>query len=818
MRRFRISVLVTLFLVVAIYEISRLNDWDVNDIGSLSNFGFKHDETKSAVPEPNFPPPTDYSPTVEAVEQKPQANPEPAEDPEPAETPVEEDVRVAPVEEQKSEHEDEINLKSQSPIGGKGRTFWKPHKDHFPVDAYIDLPVGKRKPLPQIQYEFDVESASKKSDRMRKQTAIREAFKHAWSGYSKHAIGHDELKPLSNATNNPFNGWGATLVDALDTMWIMGLKEEFENAVKHVAKIDFTTSRRKDIPLFETTIRYLGGLIAAYDISDAKHPILLDKAVELADILLGAFDTPNHMPIPFYKWSPSDTSKERRASTRIVMAELGSLAVEFTRLSQITKDPKYYDVIARVTTALEEWQMKTTYPGVWPVRLDASGCKTPRVATRKSIKESEDNTAKLVRRQEDDISATEDVEEDSPGDEDFDATEFDKEKEDFAEYSDECEPKGLDVEPYSKKQTYSIAAMADSTYEYFPKQYALLGGLEEQYRSMYSDSMDVIREDFLFRPMIKEKRDILFLTKYDISPQAKHKSEKKKPIYEATHLGCFAGAMFALGSKVFDIPSDMPLAEKLTDACVWAYESTPVGVMAEEFELVPCEDKLSCTWNETRWYEFLDPDRADRFAAAELYNRQQESIQKRLPEVDDVEDETEKMDPSSKQKRQLDDLEDEEAAPRSKSSHENYRADFSESAGSDIFNPKIALSHRKYVEARISEERLPPGYTEFHSREYKLRPEAIESVFVMYRLTGDEGWREKGWKMFDAIDRATRTRTAHAAVKDVTSQLGAHRDSMESFWLAETLKYFYLLFSEESLVSLDEWVLNTEAHPFRLPK
>ena len=40
---------------------------------------------------------------------------------------------------------------------------------------------------------------------------------------------------------------------------------------------------------------------------------------------------------------------------------------------------------------------------------------------------------------------------------------------------------------------------------------------------------------------------------------------------------------------------------------------------------------------------------------------------------------------------------------------------------------------------------------------------------------------------------------------------------MESFWLAETLKYFYLLYSEPSLISLDEWVLNTEAHPFRRP-
>ena len=61
---------------------------------------------------------------------------------------------------------------------------------------------------------------------------------------------------------------------------------------------------RKDIPLFETTIRYLGGLLSAYDISGGKHKILLNKAMELADILLGAFDTPNDMPLLYLEWDP----------------------------------------------------------------------------------------------------------------------------------------------------------------------------------------------------------------------------------------------------------------------------------------------------------------------------------------------------------------------------------------------------------------------------------------------------------------------------------------------------------------------------------
>ena len=86
----------------------------------------------------------------------------------------------------------------------------------------------------------------------------------------------------------------------------------------------------------------------------------------------------------------------------------------------------------------------------------------------------------------------------------------------------------------------------------------------------------------------------------------------------------------------------------------------------------------------------------------------------------------------------------------------------------------------------------------------------------MYRITGDASWMEKGWTMFEATVRATRTVHANSAISSVMDETPALRDEMESFWIAETLKYYYLLFSEPSLISLDEWVLNTEAHPFKL--
>lgn len=206
------------------------------------------------------------------------------------------------------------NLNSQS---GQGRLevigddtipkiHWKKQKEHFPLptESIIQLPTGKPKAIPKIQHDFPDESAKEKADREKKLDVIKKTFMFSWSGYKKKAWMHDELSPVSGQYRDPFCGWAATLVDSLDTLWMMDLKSEFEEATKAVAKIDFTASIRNDIPLFETVIRYLGGLIAAYDLGGSKYRILLDKAVELAEILIGAFDTPNRMPMTFYLWKP----------------------------------------------------------------------------------------------------------------------------------------------------------------------------------------------------------------------------------------------------------------------------------------------------------------------------------------------------------------------------------------------------------------------------------------------------------------------------------------------------------------------------------
>lgn len=115
--------------------------------------------------------------------------------------------------------------------------------------------------------------------------------------------------------------------------------------------------------------------------------------------------------------------------------------------------------------------------------------------------------------------------------------------------------------------------------------------------------------------------------------------------------------------------------------------------------------------------------------------------------------------------------------------------------------------------------------------------QTIESFFIMWRTTGNVVWRERGWAAFLALERECRTPSGYAALRnaffssatgtDTSAASGTANgvksgggwstnqlDSMPSYFLAETLKYLYLLFSDEGLLPLDKYVLNTEAHPF----
>ncbi|TLS24539.1 hypothetical protein PpBr36_08258 [Pyricularia pennisetigena] len=538
---------------------------------------------------------------------------------------------------------------SSSATATTSKLHWvkKAQEDYpIPEDQIIPLPTGKPKAIPTIQHRFGKETAAAKKKREARLAQIKKETKRAWNSYKKYAWGHDEVEPISLEPRDPFCGWAATLVDSLDTLWIMGLKDEFEDAYKALDDIDFTTTERSEIPVFETIIRYMGGLLAAYDISggkEGKHPKLLTKVEELAEVLMSIFDTPNRMPILYYRWQPQYADQRLRASNMVSVAELGSMSMEFTRLAQLTGNNRYYDAIARITDAFDEWQKRgTALDGIFPQQIDASGCNRTVEPVTSSAEESElgtpaigppeaprgnalveENELRKLRaravtkgRSGTASSAADSATSDNGKDTEIPsipkprANTYNRDSTDNGFRGtpppDGCRPQGL-VESSSGWGSYSMGGSQDSAYEYFPKQYILLGGLVEQYKKLHENAVAAIKKHLLYRPMTKqEDRSLLFSAAVNARGYGKDMSLTYQ--YEVTHLTCFLGGMFAMGGKIFQSEEDVAIGAQLADGCVWAYESTASGIMPENSHVVPCQSVEKCPWNETLWYEHLDPN------------------------------------------------------------------------------------------------------------------------------------------------------------------------------------------------------------------
>ncbi|KAL0094586.1 glycoside hydrolase family 47 protein [Phycomyces blakesleeanus] len=196
-----------------------------------------------------------------------------------------------------------------------------------------------------------------------KQDFIKGAFMFAWEGYRAFSWGYDENRPVSNRPVNTRNGWGATIVDALDTLYLMGLTEQFNEAKDFVRTIDWKAVKpgNEEVQVFETVIRYVGGLISAYDLSGDS--VFITKAVELVDLLMPAFDTPTGIPYQFVNFKTGKGVKSGFTDGASCLAELGTVQLEFTRLSQITDNWVYHRAGQRVYEAFEN--MRTSPHGLF---------------------------------------------------------------------------------------------------------------------------------------------------------------------------------------------------------------------------------------------------------------------------------------------------------------------------------------------------------------------------------------------------------------------------------------------------------------------
>ncbi|MEQ1922305.1 MAG: glycoside hydrolase family 47 protein [Pyrinomonadaceae bacterium] len=169
---------------------------------------------------------------------------------------------------------------------------------------------------------------------------VKAEFLHSWNGYKQYCWGHDDLKPISKTCRD----WYGTPilmtpVDSLDSLYMLGFKKEADVTREYIVK---NLSFDKDISVqnFEVTIRILGGLLSAYQMTEDKR--LLALADDLGTRLLPVFNSPTGLP---YK---NVNLKTGKASGEISNpAETGTLIIEFGTLSKLTGKPIYYEKAKR---------------------------------------------------------------------------------------------------------------------------------------------------------------------------------------------------------------------------------------------------------------------------------------------------------------------------------------------------------------------------------------------------------------------------------------------------------------------------------------
>ncbi|KAF9886224.1 mannosyl-oligosaccharide alpha-1,2-mannosidase [Aspergillus nanangensis] len=527
---------------------------------------------------------------------------------------------------------------------------------------------------------------------------VKDTFTVSWDSYENHGWGLDEYHPKAkNGKTMVAGGMGWIIVDALDTLMIMNLTSRVQHARSWIHNT-LQYNQDHDVSTFETTIRMLGGLLSAHylsttfpdlaPIANDDDDLYIEKAADLADRLLGAFDSNSGVPFASVNLNTSEGIPSHADNGASSTAEATTLQLEFKYLAKLTGEAEYWRVVEKVMQVVDDQQVKD---GLVPIYI----------------------------------------------------------------YPETGQFRGNNIR---------LGSRGDSYYEYLIKQYLQTSEQEPVYKEMWDESLMGVRKH---------------LIAYTKNAQLTILGEKPSGLDGALspkmdHLVCFLPGTIALGatggqplSQAKKSPGwtqrhdeEMLLAKELMKTCWATYLATQTGLAPE-----------------ITYFQVDSPAvmESDAYPDSTLATGNRESEHKELPF-------------KSKPVYPLEDR------------SSKWREDI-----------QIHAQDRHNLQ----------------------RPETVESLFYMYRITEDETYRQWGWEMFKSFVRHTAVveHDNHFTSDDNTNGQGTsrivgftslsnadtippvQRDNMESFWMAETLKYLYLLFSDRDFLPLEENVFNTEAHP-----
>lgn len=607
---------------------------------------------------------------------------------------------------------------------------------------------------PHRWQELFVVYLDEEADLARRQTLA--IMTHAWTNYVLRAWGKDELKPVTGVGADSWGGIGQTLVDSLDTLWIMGFRTEFEQAARWVEEyLDY--DKDMNVNTFETTIRQLGGLIAAFALSG--RTTFLAKAEDLGKRLLAAFALTKPPDQAAKKEGPAKRNRKGQAPGKFTellskfglpksyleaFLDTGLSDEDITEVAQELFDTPpqpqlpFSDVNLRTGMAENLASFVSLAETYVPLEWKALALYTGNC----SYAYPQDEVLRIVNRSCDLTSRG------------------------FAPIHLRSDGSHFP----SLGNRLSLGSRGDSFYEYLVKEVVFAGDLVNPMAQKLWDS---------FRAQL---------------PSLVVQADPK-----------YAAASAAAARKVDAHRIQRSWRERWRSRRHASRKTAP-PLLRSRRSRRPLRGAFGATGG---WFESAaDADMPWVFLKEVTFSQT-------VPKMDHLVC----------------------FLPGSLALDVYHHG--ANSSLNGTFAEQLALNTSSLSEERLTElylahklvqtcahmyfrtaSGLAPEITRFNafgltddvgSMHNILRPETVESLFLMWRTTKAQIYRNWGQRILAAFSR-TRTAYGYASLHDVNQPLG-RRDDMPSFFLAETVKYFFLLFSADEVLPLQDVVFGTEAHP-----
>lgn len=642
-----------------------------------------------------------------------------------------------------------------------------------------------------------------------RRAAVAASARHAWRGYRQHAWPADELAPVSRRGVSWLDV-GLTVVDSYDTLLLMGLDEEAADARAWLASSALTFDSDKNANVFESTIRMLGGLVSAHTLGgDTPDGDLLRKALDLAEKLAPAFQTATGIPIMDVNFKTGDPHHPKWTQ-KSSLSEAGTLVLEWEALEEALRraenvtvgrdDEDERDADSDRDADADDDAVEVMY-GFCP---EGGGLKE--YAAPRGVSCEGDGLTPRARRRRASATSTlpalagrwyrRDIASGA--------------RRAFVAVADAVwHPENDGLVPtavsagtaaFDRGSAVTLGAHGDSYYEYLLKHW-LHAGKPEGGEAAYLRAMDGVATHLLRRSGGDERREAA----------AEAAAEKRSAA--AAAFAASVGVRWNVAGTGTATPSRSRRrrwfdADPVEDRRAPREPSSPPPAgpgllyVAErrggvDGEMSHKMDHLACFLPGTLALGYAE-GLGERWGGGD--DERERAVVRALRHLG-----------FSGNATHLD-----VARELARTCVQMYARTPAGLAPEIAHFPLSGFGRRGGRGETTS--RFGDLIVKENDAHNLLRPETVESLWMLWRVTGEREWRDAGWEMWRAWERHAKVDSGgYAGVESVLRGDGGEKnrvDKMESFWLGETLKYLYLLFTDDPAVLPSScFVFNTEAHP-----